>query len=330
MNRILLFAALILVSFIQSFGQSKRYIHLEHFTNTRCSSCGSINPGFYNVISGYEGSYHHMTIHPSFPYSSCALYQANISENTARTNFYGVTGTPTVVMNGGVKRGASQISSALLTQELAKTSPIEIRVKEIGTMSRSVTVEIKVTGTRPSANYKIYVAAAEKELNFASPNGERLHHNVFRKFVSAVDGEAITLPAEGSSIILNFNYTVSSTWVESQMYALVWVLDAASKEILNSGTKFDPVTTSVEESSIPGFKIYPNPVKDQVNVRFESGVNAQTAVAITNIFGKELKNSSLKSGATSYSIPVAELPKGIYFIRFSANGKSVTRKWFKD
>ena len=88
MNRILLFAALILVSFSQSFGQSKRYIHLEHFTNTRCSSCGSINPGFYNVISGYEGSYHHMTIHPSFPYSSCALYQANISENTARTNFY--------------------------------------------------------------------------------------------------------------------------------------------------------------------------------------------------------------------------------------------------
>ena len=79
--------------------QAKRYIFMEHFTNTWCSICGSQNPKFYSVLKNYEGNYHHMTIHPSFPYNQCPLYNANKTENSLRANYYSVSSTPTVVIN---------------------------------------------------------------------------------------------------------------------------------------------------------------------------------------------------------------------------------------
>ena len=312
-----------------AIGQSKKYLTLEHFTNTRCGVCGGSNPGFYNTIKPFEGNFHHMTIHPSNPYSSCVLYQANIAENTERSKYYNTPGTPTVFFNGTTSRGAGSVTASQISAELAKTSPIEIRVKETGTTTRSVTIEVKVTGLRPSSNYKIYVAAAEKELNYASPNGEKVHYNVFRKFASSASGDVITLPVQGSSINLNYSYTVAGTWNESQMYALVWIQDVTTKEILNSGTKFDPTPTALDETLLPNFKIYPNPVVDNLNLKFDNSISV-SSISLTNIFGREIKTINPKTPVSQLAIPVSDFVKGVYFIKINSNGKTITKKWMKQ
>lgn len=310
--------------------QAKRYVMIEHFTNSRCSSCGAVNPGFYNVLKGYTGKYHHLSVHPSFPYSNCALYQANTAENTARANYYTINSTPTVVVRGINKKSASQVNTTLMNAEISLTSPIELRVIETGTTNRTASVEIKTVGTKPSGSYKIFAAIAEKQLDFASPNGEKIHYDVFRKFASATEGDLVTLAPEGNSTTVNFNYNVASTWVEGQTYLLVWIQDIATKEVLNSGSRYDGNVTSIEDAALPSFKIYPNPVKDQINVKFDSNIPANTSVIISSLIGREIKTSKIKAGISQFNLNVNEVPKGIYFIRFNMNGKTITRKWYKE
>ncbi len=104
MKRILLLSFLISLIASDMNAQAKRYIFMEHFTNTYCGICGARNPSFYSLLTKYEGNYHHMTVHPSFPYTACTLYQANKTENSLRANYYAINSiqrtacTPTLIV----------------------------------------------------------------------------------------------------------------------------------------------------------------------------------------------------------------------------------------
>lgn len=312
-----------------STAQAKRYIFLEHFTNSRCGVCASQNPGFFSRLQAYKNEYHHMTVHPPIPYSQCLLYQANPSDNSARANFYGIQGTPTVVIHGLTKKNANGVTEAVLNAELNKTSPLEIKVVETGSQTRSISVEVKTIGMRPSGTYKLYVVALEKELNYASPNGEKLHYNVFRDFVSSVDGDDITLATTGSSVTKNFTASIQPSWVENQIYVLAWIQDVSSKEVLNSGTKFDGLTAT-QEFSADQFNIFPNPVKEQLNIQFKQSLSTDRKLSISNLFGKELYSFQLKNGQNQFHLSVSDWNKGIYFVKIQTGKKLVTKKWLKD
>ena len=272
MKKTLLLLSLIL--FIgQAYTQAKRYIFLEHFTNSRCGICAGSNPGFYALLANYKNQYHHMTVHPPIPYSNCLLYQANPTDNAQRSNFYGINGTPTVVINGLTKKSAGSVTAANLNAELNKLSPIEVKVTETGTTNRNVSLEIKTLGTKPSGTYKLYVVALEKELNYASPNGEKIHYNVFRDFLSASDGDDIQLAGSGSSVNKAYTLSIPPSWVENQVYILAWIQDVANKEVLNSGTKFDALTANKDVSDFSQFSIYPNPVKEILNLQWTQSLS---------------------------------------------------------
>ncbi|MEI2694963.1 MAG: T9SS type A sorting domain-containing protein [Saprospiraceae bacterium] len=329
MQRVLL----ILFTFMLFFGgaqaQAKRYIFLEHFTNSLCGVCASQNPGFFSRLQAYKNEYHHMTVHPPIPYSQCLLYQANTADNSARSNFYGIQGTPTVVIHGLSSKSANGVTNSVLDAELNKTSPLEIKVVETGTQNRSVSVEVKTIGTRPAGTYKLVVVALEKELNYASPNGEKIHYNVFRDFVSSVNGDDINLAATGSSVTKNFTISIQPSWVENQIYMLAWIQDVSSKEVLNSGTKFDGLTAT-HEITVDQFSIYPNPVKEQLNIQFKQSLSTDSKLIISNLFGKEIYASQLKNGQNQVHLSVSDWNRGIYFVKIQTGKKLVTKKWLKD
>ena len=329
MQRILLVLLGFLIYLEAPEAQAKRYIFLEHFTNSRCGVCASQNPGFYSRLQGYKNEYHHMTVHPPIPYSQCLLYQANPSDNSARSNFYGIQGTPTVVVHGLTKKNANGVTEAVLNAELNKTSPLEIKVVETGGQNRNVSIEVKTIGSRPSGTYKLYVVALEKELNYSSPNGEKIHYNVFRDFVSSVDGDDINLAITGGSVIKNYTVSIQPSWVENQMYMLAWIQDVGSKEVLNSGTKFDGLTAT-NDFGPDQFTIYPNPVKDQLNIQFKQSLSLDSKLSISNLFGKELYTFQIKNGQNQFHLPVTEWNKGIYFVKIQTGKKQVTKKWLKD
>ncbi|MDQ3140876.1 MAG: T9SS type A sorting domain-containing protein [Bacteroidota bacterium] len=331
MKKTLLFLLLIVGIESEALAQAKKYIFLEHFTNTRCGICASRNPSFYNLLFSpkYNNQYHHMTVHPSFPYNNCQLYLANTTENTIRTNFYSIGGTPTLVIHGKTIKPLSSVNAATLDAELDKFSPVEVKVTESGSTQRSISIEVKTVGPKPAGNYKIYVAAVEKVLNYISPNGEKVHHNVFRKFLSSASGDNIVLANEGNSLLTNYTMNVVAPWLENQMYALVWIQESSTKEVLNSGNKFDQLTANTDIIA-PTFKLHPNPVKDKINIQFEKPSNGFISLSISSLVGKELYTQMVSSGTTEVSIPVNYLEKGIYFVRIQSGTKSYSKKLIKE
>lgn len=85
------------------------------------------------------------------------------------------------------------------------------------------------------------------------------------------------------------------------------------------------VTGMNELSKTKTVASYPNPVKDQLNIKFPS--KDDVTVEIYNILGTRVK-SFVHSGNNSQT-NITELQNGVYFIRFTENGKLYTKQFTK-
>jgi len=61
-----------------------------------------------------------------------------------------------------------------------------------------------------------------------------------------------------------------------------------------------------------------------------SKYNSTARLSITNLLGKEIYSSYLKAGSKQFQYPVANFPKGIYFVRIQSGKDKTSRKWIKD
>lgn len=295
--------------------QAKKYILLEHFTNTPCPICANSNPGFFNTIAGFEGDYHHIAYYPGVPYSSCIFYQANTEENAARGNYYFIPGTPRVLFNGSSNTPAGQVTASMMESRVGQTSPLAVQVRESGQSNRQVEVEVFSFDTPPSGGLRLFVAVVEKEIQYNAPNGENLHHNVFRDMLTNKDGDPFTPAAAGGSVTATFDFGMQSGWQTNQIYVLAFVQDYATKEVYNSGTRFDPVISSTSEEPAGTMRLYPNPALEEAVAEFSEPVSGRLAVrdALGQILLTEQANGQL-----SIRIDVRHLPAGAYWMSFES------------
>ena len=299
----------------------KKYVFIEHFTNSNCSVCGSKNPAFYNLIWQYPDDVRHLSVHPPVPYSSCKLYQSNTTENSARTNLYGVNGTPRVALNGTLTPVTSQLlPQATLEAALGKESPIAIKVEESGTApTRQVTVTVTSYGVAPAGNYKLFAAVAESTVNYKGNNSESKHYDVFRAMLPNIDGQAITLPAVGNSATYNFSYTNTQPggWTSNydSLYVLAFVQNTDTKEVLNTGTRFDPLFVGVGEATRPqAVRIQPNPVRTEATVSLSDETVERVEVYALN---GSLVQTEFSVQAGRLTIFTESLQPGIYLVKIT-------------
>jgi alpha-tubulin suppressor-like RCC1 family protein len=85
------------------------------------------------------------------------------------------------------------------------------------------------------------------------------------------------------------------------------------------------VLSSEEFDSNNTFSIYPNPVKNTLNIALENNSEIQKVV-IYDVVGKQVK---FQEGNTS-SIAVDDLKSGFYFLEITIDGKSETKKFVKQ
>jgi hypothetical protein len=252
----LLTLVLFTISATIAWSQAPKYVLLEHFTNTRCGICGGTNPTFYNNVSITTNTkLHHISMHSSIPYSACVFYQANPTPQDARATYFSIPGTPRVVINGTSIIGAGSVTAASIDNAYCTNcSPVEIKVSEAdnGDGTRQVQVKTKTLGTMPSGNFSLMAAVVEKTVNYAAPNGESVHRNVFRQFLTPTAGQPFMLPAQGGGQILTvFSYPLN-IGIASELYVVAWLFDNTTKAVLNSGTRFDPNTIPVELTQFTG------------------------------------------------------------------------------
>lgn len=304
-----------------------KYPLLELFTNTPCAICASQNPGLFTRLEAFEGQYHLIGFYPGKPYSSCIFYQANILENTARLDFYTeVFGTPTVAINGLQFSNSNGVTNTVLNNVTGGESWLEVDVDETIGNTRTVNIELTDHVGGSLASGKLFVAIAEREIMYNAPNGETIHHNVFRRFLSNVNGDDVNLSSGGGAA--SYEYTLDPNWQADEIYVLAWVMSAETQEIFNSGTRFDPDFTSSteDEPTVVTLNIYPNPATTEIQIALPENLR-NVPVRIYNANG-QLIHEELSSDDTTTRITISGWPVGNYHAEIVL-AKSVARGVFQ-
>ncbi len=312
----IIISSLFALAAMSAFAQAKKFPLVLHFTNTKCPACGSSNPAFYTLLDAFPKDVHHITVHPSFPYSSCTLYQANTTDNTLLALKYNAQSTPSCSINGTSPTSVSNINNAQLKTLTAEKSPIQVKVTESKGTNRTVKVTVKTVGTVPTANYVLYAAVCERTLNLATTNGEKVHRDVLRKIISAGSGDAFTPAALNQEKVVNFTFNVDAAWKESEIYTLVWIQDG-NNNILNSGTAVDATSATEEVLTDETVKVFPTPFSHQLNVDL-SQINATPKeIFIQNIEGRVVAQFAAKKELNVLTI--SNLAAGEYLIKVSTD-----------
>jgi Outer membrane protein Omp28/Secretion system C-terminal sorting domain len=313
------------------FGQAKKYALVEHFSNTLCSICAGTNPSFFSTVKVETNpNMHHISYYSAIPYSTCKFYVANKIPQDARATYYGLPGTPRASINGQALTALGNITEATVTQNAGSNALVSVNVTEVIGGTNTATIKVKAFQNIPTATYRLFVALVEKKVSYSAPNGEPTHYNVFRKFIN-LNGEAGDVVAAintGAEITAAFSYTLDASWVATQIYAVAWVQNPTTKEVLNSGTRFD-ITSAVEEKpSIDAqVAVSPNPTIGKSLLTFDK--LTPQYLTISNIAGQVFQNVRLAQ-SNSYELDIADLPKGIYIVKVYAKEGIALKKIVKE
>ena len=90
---------------------------------------------------------------------------------------------------------------------------------------------------------------------------------------------------------------------------------------LRISTAITDLLSSNQVSTIPGLKVYPNPVSNGT-LFIESDANAERNITIFDVLGKEVLNTTTSNTA----INVSALHSGVYMVKVTEEGKTATKK----
>ncbi len=305
---------------------------VEHFTNTLCSICASRNPGFYGNLR-QQPNVLHIAYHPSSPYRGCQFSQQNPTENDARTNFYGVYGgTPRLVINGSVVPATQDYSSpALFGPFQSQTSPFAatVMLRAVGPDSISATVRVVTQGTPASSALRLYLALVQDTVNYAAPNGEQRHYDVFRKSFTGLNAVAFFPAAAGGTVVLTRTLYKNPGWVANRLYAVAVVQEASGAVLQAAASQRLGVAlgSMAPFAAGPALRLYPNPATGLLFLDLDA--DNSVVVTLYDALGQIVRQSA--TAGKQVPVPVGDLRAGHYFVRvMTARGVVHMARFIKE
>ena len=306
---------------------------VEHFTNTRCSICAGRNPGFYTALN-QNPDVIHIAYHPSSPYSDCLFSTQNKIQNDARTNFYNIYGaTPRFIINGEERNGTQVQSPTVYNEFINQTTPIDLKVKvaKFGADQIEVTFEAKAVSNNTVGTVFYFIALVEDTVFYNAPNGEKIHHDVFRKSFTNAGLPGFVAPQnEGNLFTFKDNRKIESNWDASRIYAVVVLTDANKKvvQVAKSPLYNPDIVSSVENelTKDESLIIFPNPTSSELLVRSKSNETLKN-ILIFNATGQSALHLTPLPG--QHIFDVSSLENGTYFIQITTENKVSVQKFIK-
>lgn len=171
---------------------------------------------------------------------------------------------------------------------------------------------------------RLFAVIVEKEIMYNAPNGETVHHNVFRSFLGPVGGEVVDL--SGGIASKTYAYDVENEWQADQIYVIAWLTATDSKEILNSGSRFDPdfISSVGGPGTANSISMYPNPAVNQFVISIPEYAGS-AEVSIFDLQGKRVFSNTY-SGGEQPEINAAGWPAGMYLVSLQIGGRTLEGK----
>jgi hypothetical protein len=237
---IILFINLLLP--ILMMGQVQRLVLAEEFTNTSSNPCAIQNPGFDALISTNSSKVIPVKYHVNWP-GPDPLNLINPEETKIRSNYYHITGIPSVRMDGTLLAGNNYSGApANLTQEKidafsSVSSPFQIILqhrKSAGNDSIYVSMLIRAE-QGVSGNITAYIAVEEKYITYPNApgsNGEMVFMAVMKKMLPDAYGTQLPYTFQSQdTVLIEEGWAFSGIVDPNQVCVVGWVQDNFSKEV---------------------------------------------------------------------------------------------------
>ena len=245
---LLLITALLLP---QAALSADRIVLLESFTNTSCGPCATSNPVTEQFVVDY-GTVEPVQVinvqyHVWWPGSSDPMYVAARDNNIAAVNYYEIGAVPDLVTDGENTPTPGDYDALVdvMNDRLAVDSPFTIDVTQTISPDCQITVEASVTAVSavPSSGLVVRMALVQTDIHYDSPpgtNGETDFYCTMRDMLPDFNGTPLTI-SMGENVVVSETKDLDPSL--SKIYAVAWVQDTATNEVLQSARSW-PVEDS--------------------------------------------------------------------------------------
>ncbi|MBQ8065452.1 MAG: hypothetical protein IJ200_07330 [Prevotella sp.] len=235
-----------------------RLVLFEEFTNTSCDPCSEFSPYLDKTIYDRMGDMVAITYHWNFPSAQDPFYLANAEDAMTRAAFYGITGVPSLWVNG-VHAGAWGYEEYLDAYvdgagAVAAKMNIDTEATLVADDSPSGALKVNVSlspmGITNGENLRLFVAAVEERVEWSEPaaNGERSWNYVMRKLLPSADGQP--LEAELTQVApYQYEYTwpIQNMTDPNELGIVTFVQDITTKQVI--GAAYTPRPTGYDQAA---------------------------------------------------------------------------------
>jgi len=253
MNRKLLMISILFVAVVvslvsQTAAYDKKSV-VERYTNASCGPCATINNAWYNETTGNlvnSGAISHIIYNVWWPGSSDPMYQLNLTDNTTRTNYYGVNSVPDIFVNGNDIGITQSGLTAAVNNGNSEYSPFIIEITQGGYSESLIEAIVKITrdpndNTTFGNNVRLQFGITEKRVVYSNPpgsNGESEFFSVCRKMLPDANGSIITIPAPGEFTEITLQYVPTTAFLQAvnldSVRFVAFIQDHSTKETYQS------------------------------------------------------------------------------------------------
>lgn len=181
----------------------------------------------------------------------------------------------------------------------------------IGSNGMPQTGGIAMSGT----NGKVILVNTTTQETTSNPTGSQIIDKVGFGSANGFEGSAATAVLSNSTAAIRNNNGCNDTNDNAADFTV------GTPVARNGATTAITCTLGVNQNSISGLNIYPNPVTNGT-LYINTDANAERTVSVFDVLGKQVLNVKTSNNA----INVATLNTGVYIVKITEEGKTATRK----
>lgn len=255
--------------------------------------------------------------------AEAALFALNPSDSSAAANYYanaqGLTAQMAAIDTQMLVASPAQ-QQVLLDQKAALQAQYDTNQQSAELFWQSIQQQRLNTADQLLAQNTAIVTTTLQGTN------EKIWHGIYLSKLlrgdfdlstgqmSDLESVAYQCPLDGGGVV----YAARGAWEMVQDTIIAWVDNCGSSLQEGGGEdRNDSVTTSAE------YKIFPNPVKDILNVDVPASQSDERNLAITDILGNIVTQSALSKKGGILRVPLGTEASGVYWLTIREKGRVV-------
>jgi len=213
--------------------KAERTVLIEDFTGQKCVNC----PAMADQLALYANNYGHdkvvIVAHHSGSFSMgipAVLNPLHNEESQHYFDLFGMNAQPAVIINhsGSIINTSNEVAAPLATA-LSQETPVTINAAA-AVKEEKIEVTAEINTVERIDDVKLMVWILENNIKAVQffPNNivekEYAHNHVFRKSMTAIDGESLGTLAAGSNTERTYSVALESAWNKEKLDIVVVVM----------------------------------------------------------------------------------------------------------